>query len=69
LILFAFALAAPLAWFVMNGWLQRFQYHIPLGADLFLLAVGATILITLLTVGYRSISAALVNPVDSLRSE
>src|SRR5690606_37263382 len=69
LILFAFALAAPLAWYVMRDWLQRFQYHIPLGLDLFLVAVSSTLLITLLTVGYRSISAALVNPVDSLRSE
>src|SRR5690554_281289 len=69
LILFAFALAAPLAWYVMRDWLQRFQYHIPLGLDLFLVAVSSTLLITLLTVGYRSTSAALVNPVDSLRSE
>lgn len=69
LILFAFALAAPVAWYVMNGWLQGFEYRIALGADLFLVSVGATMLITLVTVGYRSISAALVNPVDSLRSE
>jgi len=69
LILFAFALAAPVAWYVMNGWLQGFEYRIALGADLFFVSVGATMLITLVTVGYRSISAALVNPVDSLRSE
>ena len=69
LILFAFALAAPVAWYVMNDWLQGFEYRIALGADLFLVSVGATMLLTLVTVGYRSISAALVNPVDSLRSE
>jgi putative ABC transport system permease protein len=69
LILVAFAIAAPLAWYVMKSWLQDFEYRIPLGPELFLVAVGFTLLIAALTVGYRSIRAALVNPVESLKTE
>ncbi|MEO0332651.1 MAG: FtsX-like permease family protein, partial [Bacteroidota bacterium] len=65
----AFLVAAPLAYFVMNGWLQRFEYKINLGIGLFLTGIGATLIIALLTVSYRSIKAALANPVDSLRNE
>ena len=65
----AFVIAAPLAYFIMNGWLQNFTYKINLGIGLFLAGIGATLVIALLTVSYRSIKAALANPVDSLRNE
>ncbi|MEM6841191.1 MAG: ABC transporter permease [Bacteroidota bacterium] len=65
----AFLVAAPIAYFVMNGWLQRFEYKIDLGIGLFLTGIGATLVIALLTVSYRSIKAAMANPVDSLRNE
>lgn len=67
LILLAFAIAAPLAWYVMQNWLQDFEYRIPLGPKIFLAAVGFTLLIAILTVGYRSIRAATANPVESLK--
>jgi ABC-type antimicrobial peptide transport system permease subunit len=69
LIIIAFLIAAPIAYITMNGWLQNFEYKIDLGIGLFLAGVGATLTIALVTVSYRSIKAALANPVDSLRNE
>lgn len=69
LLFIAFVIAAPLAWWVMNGWLQDFKYREEIGAGIFLLAIGSTLLIAALTVGYRSVAAALMDPVKSLRSE
>ena len=69
LIFIAFAIAAPLAFYVMRGWLENFEYRIQLGAPIFLGGILATLLIALLTVSYRSVRAALANPIDSLRNE
>lgn len=69
LIAVAFVLAVPVAWWVMSGWLQTFQYKINLGPGIFALALLATLLIAALTVSFQSIRAALMNPVKSLRSE
>lgn len=65
----AFLLAAPVGWWAMRKYLEDYQYKIKLGPAIFLLAIVITLLIALLTVGYRSLKAALVNPVQSLRSE
>jgi len=69
LILIAFAVAAPGAYFVMNGWLQDFAYRISIGAEVFGLAVALTLIIAGVTVGYRAIKAATANPVDALKYE
>ena len=69
LILIAFLIAAPIAYIAMSGWLQNFEYKIDLGIGLFLAGIGVTLVIALLTVSYRSVKAALANPVDSLRTE
>jgi ABC-type antimicrobial peptide transport system permease subunit len=69
LIAIAFLVAAPIAYYVMKGWLQDFAYQIPFHAGYFLLALFASIGIALLTVGYRAIQASTANPVDSLRSQ
>ena len=69
LIIISFVIAGPLAWYLMNGWLQDFEYRIKLGAGIFLLAIAGSVVIAWLTVGYRAIRAALTNPVKSLRSE
>ena len=69
LIVIAFALAAPLAWWVMNGWLQDYAYRISPGAGIFAGSLLTTFAVAALTVGVQSVRAALANPVKSLRSE
>jgi putative ABC transport system permease protein len=69
LILIAFAIAAPLAYYFMNAWLQGFAYRIDMPWWVFLLAVVVTLVIALLTVGYRSIRAAVTNPAEVLAAE
>ncbi len=69
LIAIAFVVAAPLSYFMMRSWLQNFNFKITLGAGVFVAGIALTLAIALLTIGYRSVRAALANPVDSLRSE
>jgi putative ABC transport system permease protein len=69
LILLGFLFSAPIAWFVMNKFLEQFSYKHEFGPNVFLIALGITLLIAMTTVGYRSIKSASANPVDSLRSE
>ncbi len=69
LIVFAFVLASVAAFFVMQQWLQDFQYRIDMPAMVFVAAGLASVLIALLTVSLQGMKAALANPVDSLRTE
>jgi putative ABC transport system permease protein len=64
-----FLLAAPAAWLLMREYLNQFAYRIDLGPVIFITGVGITLLIAMLTVGYKSYRAATVNPVDTLRYE
>lgn len=65
----AVVIASPLAWFLMNRWLQIFAYKIDLEWWHFAFAGAVTVSIALATISYQSIKAALMNPVKSLRSE
>ncbi len=69
LLLIAFLIATPVSWWAMNHWLEDYPSRIPLNAGVFLLALGATVLIAAITISAQSIKAALAHPVDSLRSE
>jgi putative ABC transport system permease protein len=69
LVLIAFLIASPVAWWAVSKWLQDYQYKIELGWTVFLLAGAAALLIAWLTMGFQSIKAAVENPVNSLRSE
>jgi putative ABC transport system permease protein len=69
LVLIAFAIASPLAWWVMNSWLQHYEYRITIGWWIFALTGLLCLIIALATVGYQSIKAALANPVRALRNE
>jgi ABC-type antimicrobial peptide transport system permease subunit len=69
LIIMAFAVAAPLAWWLMNNWLQDFKFRIDIKLDVFILAMASTFVVAALTVGYQVVKAALINPVKSLKAE
>lgn len=65
----AFIIAAPVAYYFMKQWLDGFSFRISLNAGLFLSAVGVSVAIAWLTVGYKALKAAHANPVKSLRTE
>ena len=69
LIVIAFVIAAPLAYYFMENWLQDFTYRISISWWVFLAAGIVTMLITLLTVSVQAVKAATANPVNSLRTE
>lgn len=69
LILVAFAIASPLAAYIMGQWLDNFAYRVPLTSLMFVTGIGITIIIAFVTVGFRSIRAALANPINALRNE
>jgi putative ABC transport system permease protein len=69
LVLIAFVIAFPVAWLMMNKWLQSFAYRINISWWVFALAGSLTIVIALITVSFQAIKAAMANPTNSLRSE
>ncbi|HVW96514.1 MAG TPA: ABC transporter permease [Mucilaginibacter sp.] len=69
LVLISLLIASPLAWVIMDKWLQDFAYRIRIPVWVFAAAGSAALLIALITVCFQSVRAALVNPVKSLRSE
>jgi ABC-type antimicrobial peptide transport system permease subunit len=62
-------IAVPLSWWLMNHWLQSFAYRINISPLVFLLTALSVVLITLFTISFQSIKAAMANPVKSLRAE
>ncbi len=69
LILLSLLIAFPVSWWLMDNWLQGFAYRISVTPFVFVIAGASIILITLFTIGFQSIKAAIANPVTSLRSE
>jgi putative ABC transport system permease protein len=69
LVLISLLIASPLAWFFMHRWLQNYAYHTALSWWVFMASGMGALLITLLTVSFQAIRAALANPVRSLRTE
>lgn len=69
LVFIAFVIASPLAYFLMQRWLQDFAYKIEISWWIFAAAGGAAMIITLLTVSFQSVKSAIANPVKSLRTE
>lgn len=69
LVLLAFAIAAPVAYYLMHHWLDNFAYHIGMRWWIFVLAVVTAVVIALGTVSIKAIKAALANPVKALKTE
>ncbi len=69
LVAVACAIAVPLAWYGMYQWLQKYDYRTEIKWWVFASAVSGSMLITLLTVSFQAVKAALANPVKSLRTE
>ncbi|AXT50383.1 ABC transporter permease [Aquimarina sp. BL5] len=69
LVMIAFAIASPIAWYVMYNWLQDFAFRIDIKWWMFLLSGGSAILIAILTVSFHAVKASLSNPVKALRTE
>jgi len=69
LVLLAFIIATPVAWYIMNNWLQDFAYRTSIKWWMFGAAGIAVVLLALFTVSFQAIRAAIANPVKSLRSE
>jgi len=66
---FANILAWPVAYYAMHKWLQNFAFRVVIGWEIFLVSGGVALAISIATVSYQSIRAAVANPVDSLRYE
>ncbi|WP_411029244.1 ABC transporter permease [Spongiimicrobium sp. 3-5] len=69
LVAISILIATPIGWYLMNRWLQDFAYPVGLGWDIFLLAGMVALIIAILTISYQSVAAALIKPLNSLRSE
>ncbi|RFS16280.1 ABC transporter permease [Emticicia sp. C21] len=69
LIVISCAIASPIAWYAMKEWLKDYTYKIDIGVGVFLLVLVVALIVTLMTVSYQAIKAALANPVKSLKTE
>lgn len=69
LVLISCFIAGPIAWYFMNQWLQKYNYHTEISWWIFAVSGVGALVITLLTVSFQAIKAALMDPVKSLRSE
>ncbi len=69
LVAIAFTIAGPLAWYFGTQWLSGFAYKIDLSWEIFAIAASASLIIAFFTVGFKAASAAMTNPVESLKSE
>jgi putative ABC transport system permease protein len=69
LVLLAFVIAVPLAWYAMNKWLQGFEYKVSMEVWLFASAGLAALAIAILTISYESLKAAKADPARTLRNE
>ena len=69
LVIISCIIASPVALYFLQNWLQKYDYRVSIGPGVFLISAIAAIIITLITISFQAIKAAIANPVKSLRSE
>jgi len=69
LVIISLCIASPIAWYCMNNWIQKYTYHTHISWWIFVSAGAGALIITLLTVSFQALKAAVANPVKSLRTE
>ncbi|MES2265864.1 MAG: ABC transporter permease [Bacteroidota bacterium] len=69
LVLISCVIASPIAFYFLQNWLNKYTYRITIGPGVFIVSAITAIVITLLTISFQAIKAAIANPVKSLRSE
>lgn len=69
LVVISCVIASPIALYFLQNWLNKYTYRIAIGPGVFIVSAVAAVTITLLTISYQAIKAAIANPVKSLRSE
>jgi len=69
LVVISCVIASPLALYFLQNWLQKYDYRVSIGPGVFLVSAVVAVLITLLTISFQAIKAAVANPVKSLRTE
>lgn len=69
LVMVAVVLASPIAWYIMHHWLQTFAYRVSISWQVFALSSLLAVIIAILTVSFQAVKAAMVNPVNNLRTE
>ncbi len=69
LVIVAFLIAAPVAYYILNQWLNDYEFRIDIGLGFFIVAFLVTLLVAVITVSHRTISVALINPATTLKDE
>jgi len=69
LVSISFFIAVPISWFIMNNWLNAYQYHAAISAWIYVVTAIFVMLLVLITISFQTIKAAIANPVNSLRNE
>jgi ABC-type antimicrobial peptide transport system permease subunit len=69
LVMISFVIASPLAWWMMHNWLEDYPYHVNIQWQVFAIAGLLSFIISVITVSYQAIKAAVANPVKSLRTQ
>ncbi len=69
LVLISCVTASCIAWYFLNGWLQQYAYRITIGAGVFIVSALVALVITIITISFQAIKAAMMNPVKAIRTE